>query len=216
VSSLPRSETPVVPSDALVRFRLRAFVEAVGDNTSIILLGNHGEAFWEHQDRDRQFTDSRPNYCVGHGGTPFDVVARVPVGSSVPGHGYILPKNGWGSGCDLPATLVDLFHDGECQSLPGHAWTESVPAQRGVVCGGVRYGVERKAVYRSNRKLIKSKADEITLSARLKDGEEVFEAIPADDRRRLEGCFPDRWTDDDAGTGVDAVVEEQLESLGYT
>ena len=57
---------------------LKKFVDRYSNNTTILISGDHGEAHWEHYKRDHQFTDSRPNYGVGHGGTPFDMVARVP------------------------------------------------------------------------------------------------------------------------------------------
>lgn len=72
------------------------------------MFGPHGEAHWDHYDVDRQFTDSRPNYGAGHGGTPLDMVARVPIGTN---DEVLLLEDGWSSLVDVPATLSEAVLD---------------------------------------------------------------------------------------------------------
>jgi len=186
---------------------LKELLDRLNGETTVVLFGDHGEAHWEHYDVDRQFTDSRPNYGVGHGGTPLDMVARVPVGTNDEG---LLPEGGWASLIDVPATLSEAVLDSSTGN--GEDWLTSIPENRVVFCEGVRYGPERKAVYKNDRKLIHSVSDDVMLSARLLETGEEFGRI---DATNLRSQLPNDWAE---RTGEEAgkVVEEQLEALGYT
>ncbi|WP_158545696.1 sulfatase-like hydrolase/transferase [Haloferax sp. Atlit-19N] len=180
------------------------------ENTLVLIYGDHGEAHWEHYEKDQLFTDSRPNYGVGHGGTPFDMVSRVPVGVSYP---ELRPKGGRASLIDLPKTVTDHVFGSSPDEFSGCSWGKgSIPSERSVICEGVRYGPERKAVYRQNRKLIRSEADDVTLTAELtttgEDFNSEFEYV------ELLNQLPDDWgRGESAKTG--RIVEDQLEALGY-
>lgn len=63
---------------------LGPLVADVRDDTLVVVCGDHGEAHWEHHAVDRRLSDARPNHGVGHGGTPLDAVARVPVAVAAP------------------------------------------------------------------------------------------------------------------------------------
>ncbi|MFC7019220.1 MULTISPECIES: sulfatase-like hydrolase/transferase [Haloarcula] len=197
---------------AYVSDRIWSLFEEIKDDTLVIICGDHGEALWEHQAQDRQITDSRPNHCLGHGGTPFDVVSRVPIGCWAPTGESLTPTGGWGSLRDIPATLLESV-TGE-HDIPGRSWHERIPTDRAVVCEGARYGVERKAVYRNEWKLVHSKADGVTLEAKI-DGEEAFGEIPDSVATVLYEELPDRWETGSQSGSVPQVTRDQLESLGY-
>lgn len=193
--------------------QLAGLVEACRDDTAIFVVGDHGEGMWEHQEQDRRITDSRPNYCFGHGGTPFDVIARVPAGVSLPDGSPAVPRGGWGSLCDLPATMADLALEGG--AVDGHSWVAPIPEDRAVVCEGTRYGAERKAVYRGDAKVIRSEMDDVTLTARIVDDRETFVDLPPDVVADLLSELPNRWEDGDMLGSASDFLQGQLEALGY-
>ena len=178
------------------------------DDTLLVVIGDHGEAFWEHYELDRQFSDSRPNYGVGHGGTPFDKVARVPVGTN---DDSIKPTGGHASLIDIPSTILQTVFDNSFESS-GVCWKNEIPETRSVLCEGVRYGPERKAVYKNDQKLIHSKIDDISLFATVNEsGEEFRESV---DSTELYDEFPDDWMINNQGEASQA-IEDQLKALGY-
>lgn len=197
---------------AYVSDQLRSLVEDIQDDTFLIIAGDHGEALWEYQELDREITDSRPNYCFGHGGTPFDKIARVPLTVSSP-FDTPMPSGGWASLRDVPATILEsAINDRSC---PGHSWYKEIPASRAVICEGTRYGVERKAVYQSDQKLITSQNDDVTLTAKLDAAGENFIELPETDVDRLLNKLPSKWDNMDTSSEVSGTTKEQLEALGY-
>jgi hypothetical protein len=189
---------------------LRPFVSEYEDSTAILLVGDHGESLWEYQSLDRQISDSRPNYCFGHGGTPFDSLARVPVGVSekVPS-----PTGGWPSLRDVAPTLINIAV--EDTPVPGHGWHDPIPENRAVVCEATRYGAERKAVYRGNKKLIRSETDDVTLTATVNPDGEQFETFSPDLASELLSELPDEWYPEEDLAQTSPMVQDQLEALGY-
>jgi arylsulfatase A-like enzyme len=202
---------------------LGSLFDACGDDTMIVLTGDHGEALWEHHDLDRRFSDSRPNYCLGHGGTPFDALARVPLAV---GGADVSPAPGWPSLIDLPATVThavvgecgaaDLSESDRLPDFGGFAWQNGIPADRAAVCEATRYGVERKAVYRGDAKLIRSEADDVTLRARVSEEGETFCNLPENLAASLAAELPDSWESFERRVAVGEGVEKRLKSLGYT
>ncbi len=183
-------------------------------NTTVVLTGDHGEAFWEHCDVDLDFASSQPNYGVGHGGTPFDMVARVPFGTNT---SRLLPRGGWPSLRDLPHTILADVLSSHPKELPGRNWSEEIPQKRAVLCEGVRYGAERKAVYSDQRKLIRSAEHNTTLTATVDPDVPGDTFVPFDQEEinNLAKRLPDSW-DSKEGTNASEMVQDQLEALGYT
>jgi len=193
-------------------------VDTMWADTLIVLTGDHGEALYEHADIDRRFTDSRGHNGVGHGGTPLDQVARVPLAVAHPDHD-LLPEGGWASLCDLPVTLTDSCLETELNWRVGRPWQHRIPSDRVVICEGVRYGVERKAAYRDEQKIVYSRADDAAYCARVTLGsrdEEILPTTEPDDD--LLSCLPDAWGEGMTWTSdgdVGPRVENHLRSLGY-
>jgi hypothetical protein len=205
-----------------VEDQLREVVSRLRDDTLVVITGDHGEGLGEHHERANSITDSRPNGGgghrgnVGHGGTPFDAVARVPVGVSHPEGRSLLPTGGWASLRDLAPTLAsEAVADPE---ITGQTWRTPIPEDRTVLCEGVRFGVERKAAYGGDLKVIRSEADDETFTARVdrsEPGERFLDDPPSDERDRLLAVLPDAWEDFDTTREVGPVVQDQLEALGY-
>lgn len=157
-------------------------------------------------------TDSRPNYSFGHGGTPFDVISRVPAGIHTPTGGSVLPEGGRASLRDIPATISELVLENPI--APGRSWTDDIPTDRTVISEGVRYGVERKAAYQGKNKIIRSKYDGVTLPSRISDDGEKFVGLSEPFVDELLESLPDVW-DDGVTTEDNRFVQDRLEALGY-
>jgi hypothetical protein len=199
---------------AYLEDQIEQYVLPVCDDTLVLLAGDHGEAHWEHVDVDRRMTDSRPNYGVGHGGTPLDPVARVPVALSTPG-GDVSICGGAPSLCDVPKTLLNLTFPSMDTDIPGENWMNRIPRDRVAVCEGPRYGVERKAAYRGREKVIESREDDVVLGATVAESEpgDRFGALDPETVKALRDRFV--WTDRQRSADTSRYVQEQLEALGY-
>ncbi|WP_135854082.1 sulfatase-like hydrolase/transferase [Halorussus salinus] len=213
-----------------VEDQLRRLLSVVGDDTLVVVVGDHGEGQGEHYERANRITDSRPNGGsgyrgnVGHGGTPFDVVARVPVGVSTPdafagSDDDLLPEGGWPSLVDLAPTILDATVEESllADEATGRRWQEPIPADRTAVCEAARFGVERKAAYRGDSKVIRSEADDVTYTAEVGRSEpgERFRTIPTREREELLASLPDSWEEFDVTQSVSPAVERRLKKLGY-
>ncbi|UPV76634.1 sulfatase-like hydrolase/transferase (plasmid) [Halorussus limi] len=199
-----------------VEDQLRPLIEEVRDDTLIVVTGDHGEAVGEHYELDYQFTDSRPNAGVGHGGTPFDSVARVPLGILTPDEPAFLPVGGWANLIDLPGTVLASVTDEEQNPFPGMRWQEPIPEDRTVFCEASRFGTERKAAYCGPRKLIRSETDDVTLTAQVVQDGEQFRQIPEDIESELLDALPPSWDSIKPTPQVSKTVRDRLEELGYT
>lgn len=191
---------------------LRPFIADYREDTLIVVTGDHGEAMWEHHERDRQFADSRPNYGVGHGGTPYDEVARVPIALAHPNRAIDF-GGGHPSGCDLPRTICAGLGIDE-PNFPGENWFSDIPSDRAALCEATRYGTERKAIYCDGEKVIHSKSDSITFGATLEGGE-TFDSLDNDRITTLCDRLPNAWDDFGTQTNTSAMVQNRLEALGY-
>ena len=202
---------------AHVEETLTPLLEDVLEDTLVVVTADHGETMWEHPEVARQFSNPLSEDGFEHGGTPFDAVARVPVGVSHPGDGSVLPEGGWPSLCDLPRTVVAEVTPEETNPFGKHAWQETIPDDRTVLCEGVRYGHERKAVYGDGVKIIRSIEDDIARTARVdcdRPGE-TFVELEEQTTNHLLASLPGSWGTGDAPAELSGIVAHQLESLGY-
>jgi arylsulfatase A-like enzyme len=198
---------------------LRPLVKTAGDDTLLIVTGDHGEAHWEHYEVDRSFPRKRDpqKYGLGHGGTPFDMVARVPLAVQAPDGSVTTPvAGGWPSLVDVPRTLLDAVMT--VNTDLGCCWTEPIPKDRIAFCEGVRFGNERKAAYRGQHKVIHSRQDDVTLTAEvdLEQGGEQFTDIPESEKAELLAALPEDWEmGNDINRINSEIVMDRLKALGY-
>ena len=202
---------------AHVEETLTPLLEDVLEDTLVVVTADHGEAMWEHPDVARQFSNPLSEDGFEHGGTPFDMVARVPVGVSNPGGGSGLPEGGWPTLCDLPRTIVDDVTSEDMNPFGKHAWQEPIPDDRAVLCEGVRYGHERKAVYGDGVKIIRSIEDDVILTAKVNRDSigEAFDELDNSSIKHLLVAFPEKWGRSGQMNRPNKFVTEQLEALGY-
>jgi arylsulfatase A-like enzyme len=191
-------------------------VQEYGDSTLLIVTGDHGEGHWEQWEHGRLFTDSRGALGAGHGGTPFDMTARVPLGVSAPDGKLEQPGPGWPSLVDVPPTILRAVCDDD--GFDGYPWQDPVPENRAVLCEASRYGVERKAIYRDETKVIRSEADDVWLVGTVDESrneEDLHRLEPSESPPGLADFLPDDWRTERGSHDVGQLATEQLEALGY-
>lgn len=183
-------------------------------DVALLVTGDHGEAFWEHTGFDAaHFVDSRPAYCVNHGGTPYESLTRVPL--ALDGFdGFDLTADGGpASLVDLAPTLLDAAGLDDALATTGVSLREGVPRDRIALVESARYGHEKKAAYLDEWKLVVSRGDDESVGFRLP--EEVPEDLPADVERRLTEALPAWPNGERADVRVSGMAQERLEDLGY-
>ncbi|WP_424006919.1 sulfatase-like hydrolase/transferase [Haloferax denitrificans] len=188
---------------------IEILLDEISNDTLIVITGDHGECQFEHSDLDQQFSDSRPNYGVGHGGTPFDELARVPVSVSHPEGGSINPLGGRASLIDVPRTICEQVV--QSNSFNGFDWVDPIPKERAAICEASRYGTERKAVYKREVMAIHSKSDDVTLFATVDNSVTFVDGLEED----LIAELPDQWDDFSVETNSGEFAKSQLKALGY-
>lgn len=198
--------------------RLRRLVdrlrEELGDDVAVLVTGDHGEAFWEHAAFDEsRFVDSRPAYCIDHGGTPYESIARVPLAVD----GLDLPPfdsvNAPASLVDVAPTLLEALGAPDALATSGRSLVDGPPADRPVFVESTRYGYERKAAYLDGWKLLVSERDGVAVGFDL-PAEEPAD-LPADIERRLSEALPS-WPDGHSpDVCVSGIAQQRLEDLGY-
>jgi arylsulfatase A-like enzyme len=194
---------------------LQQLIADISEDTFLIVTGDHGEAMWEHHDRDRQFSDSRPKYGVGHGGTPYDMIARVPVAVHHPSRSVEFSGGGWPSLIDISNTICSGLGLDD-NPFGGFDWFQEIPSDRMAICEATGYGTERKAVYQGNQKMIHSEMDNTTLTASLEDAYgENFETIPKVSQENLMTALPNHWENIDSTAETSTTVQNRLKALGY-
>jgi hypothetical protein len=180
-----------------------------------VVTADHGEAFWEHAAFDAaRFADSRPAYCVDHGGTPYESLVRVPL--AVDGIGFDASPaddEGRASLVDLAPTLLDAAGLAEDFPATGASLRDAVPRSRVPIVESTRYGHEKKAAYAGEWKLVASKGDGERAGFRLPE-EEPAELPPGVESRLAESLppFPDG---ESADARVSGMARQRLEDLGY-
>lgn len=184
--------------------------EQLDSDVALVVTGDHGEGFWEHAAFDTDhFVDSRPAYCVGHGGTPYECIARVPLWIDGVDVGVDQP-----SLVDVAPTLLDQLGLSDVLDTTGGSLLNGQAPNRPVVIEGARYGHEKKAVYADGWKLLRSLGDETTLVYR--PGDEPTTAADGPDRTDIADILPP-WPDGRRRERreVSSTVEDQLRDLGY-
>lgn len=193
-------------------------------DVALVVTGDHGEAFWEHTDFDAaHFADSRPAYCIDHGGTPYESLTRVPLAvegidvGDAGGTGEARENGGGESGpaslVDLAPTLLDVVGLDDALNSTGVSLRAGVPSDRIPLVESARYGHEKKAAYLEGWKLVVSRGDDESVGFRLPD--EAPADLPADVERRLLDALPAWPNGDRADVRVSGMARQRLEDLGY-
>lgn len=192
---------------------IEAFLQDVSDRVdaepTVVVTSDHGEAFWEHATFDAErFYDSRPAYCVGHGGTPYESISRVPLRA----RGIEL-DSGPASLIDIAPTLLKEVGIDIPEEMTGYSYQQSVPENRMLLTESARYGHEKKAVTAENWKLIASRGDKCRVGFSLP--EETPADLPESVWDDLEAELPP-WPEGGNTRTVSRSVQRRLEDLGYT
>ncbi|SDM95406.1 Arylsulfatase A [Halogranum gelatinilyticum] len=200
--------------------RLRSHLDRHLDgDVAFVVTGDHGEAFWEHTGFDAaRFADSRPAYCVDHGGTPYESLARVPLavdgldvgGSDDPDTS---DSSAPASLVDLAPTLLDAAGLDDALDTTGVSLRTGIPADRVTLVESARYGHEKKAAYADGWKLVVSQGDDESVGFDLAD--ETPTDLPSDVERRLTEALPAWPNGEHADVRVSGMAQERLEDLGY-
>lgn len=190
---------------------LREHVERLRDSlddVAVVVTSDHGESMWEHVETDLEHFHG--NGCVGHGGTPYEPLTRVPLLSDE------LP---FSDRSDGPISLIDvaptiLSAAGIDEQVPttGRDLHDADLGDRLPLVEGSLGAHELKAVYDGDRKLIASEA-----------GPRLTVALPGDVPTDVEEARTERlldslppWNEDlGRGTEVSDVVGDRLDALGY-
>jgi len=187
---------------------LAGFADSLDERVAdplLLITADHGEALWDHVAFDvEQFGGGG---CVGHGGAPYEALARVP----------LLTNREWEfddnvSLIDIAPTLADCVGiDGP--KLPGCSLLAEGSDKRTVLVEGSLSGYEKKAIYSGQHKLIVSRGDDVEVGYSLPEEERTD--LPEETRQAMLDDLPP-WPDGEGvETEVAGVVEDRLEKLGY-
>ena len=175
------------------------------EDSLLLVTADHGEALWDHVEVDvEQFGG---NGCVGHGGAPYEGLARVPLPTDADWR-----LSDGASLVDLAPTVADLV--GIDWTPPsGRSLRSAESRDEMVLVEGSLDGHEKKAIYNGEHKLIVSNGDGVELGYRLPEEEQT--TLPQETREAMLEELP-AWPDGQrVETEVSDVVADRLEQLGY-
>ena len=176
---------------------------------TVIVTGDHGEAFWEHSSFEaEQFYHPRSEYCVGHGGTPYESVIRVPLCTA-----GITFDSDPASLIDIAPTILDEVAAWVPDEMAGYSHRRDIPEDRILLAESTYFGYEKKAVTMGDWKLIVSIGDDRRIGFSLP--EEIPTKLPEEIQTTLEAELPP-WPDGGESQPVSSRVQKRLSDLGYT
>ncbi|MEF8812833.1 MAG: sulfatase-like hydrolase/transferase [Halovenus sp.] len=180
-------------------------LESLVEDPLVVITADHGEMHWEHVQFDVSHFGGTG--CVGHGGTPYEHLARVPLLTngdwSFEGHVSLI---------DIPPTLADCVGINPSE-MTGRSLLEDGSGDRLALVEGSLSGYEKKAIYSGQHKLIVSRGDGTEVGYVLPEEERTD--LPDDVKQHLLDALPP-WPDgDEVQTEVASVVEDRLDKLGY-
>jgi len=182
-----------------------ASLDSTLEDSLLLVTADHGEALWDHVEVDVEQFDG--NGCVGHGGAPYEGLARVPLLTDAD---WQLPDGA--SLVDLAPTVTDVV--GIDWTPPsGRSLRSAESREEMVLVEGSLDGHEKKGIYDGEYKLIVSKGDGVELGYHLPGEEQT--TVPQETREAMLDELP-AWPDGErVGTEVSDVVADRLETLGY-
>jgi arylsulfatase A-like enzyme len=192
---------------------LGRLLDAIPEDTVVVVCGDHGEAFWEHAALERELNDDpRGFYGTDHGHSVFEELAGVPLWVDAPG---IDEYRGRVSLVDVVPTVLEALDARDPPSTTGTSLS-SPAGSTPVLCEETAYGYNQRAVWVDDRKLVAVPETGTTVWFDL--SEDPAESNP---RRDVPDGLADAY--DSFGLGVhgeetmevDAATRERLAELGY-
>jgi arylsulfatase A-like enzyme len=188
----------------------------IDDETIVVVCGDHGEAFWEHPNLERQMNnDPRGYYATDHGHSVFEEVARVPLWMRAPGLDRTTSDRPV-SLVDVAPTILRVLGAATPDGLDGRLLTESATADdRPILCEETAYGYNQRAVWRAGKKALTAPKTETTLAFELEEyvEGEPLETVP-DELEEALASFGNGVEGADR-MAVDDNTRARLEELGY-
>lgn len=189
--------------------------DRLDDDTLVVVCGDHGEAFWEHPELERRLNeDPRGYYGTDHGHSLFEETVRVPLWIRAP----TLDAGTYGeraSLVDVVPTLaaalgLDAEFDPDGVPLPPEG-TRTVRSEE------LAYGYDQVAVWRGDRKLIRSPGlgAELAFDLATDPGERDPLAEPPAPLREAADRAGDGGIDGGDRVDVDEDTRDRLAELGY-
>lgn len=193
---------------------LAPLLEALDEDTVVVVCGDHGEAFWEHVALERRLNDDpRGYYGTDHGHSVLEDLARVPLWIRAPG---VDP------GVDDAPTSLTAVAPVVLDALDATVSGDLDPASLATVrddhvplCEETGYGYDQRAVWVDDNKAVEVPATDTTLAFDVESGQEgePLDSVPADLRNALD-AYGDGVAGADA-IDVDDATRDRLEELGY-
>jgi hypothetical protein len=203
--------------------QIRRLVESLSDrgqfdDTLVVVLGDHGEAFGEHFKEVKQTTNPARTHPFGvsHGGNLFEEVLNVPL--LILGTGETEKITRRVSIIDLFPTVLDWVELPIAPRQPGSGISlRTETPDRRIYAGGIGDGYQQQVVYSGQYKLIKQFYNDETLLYNLETDPD--ERQPIDDRdvsSSLEATLqPNKEAETDLNADISNDTRRQLEDLGY-
>jgi arylsulfatase A-like enzyme len=192
--------------DALKRYRER--LDNLVSDRILVVTSDHGESMWENVATDLEYFGG--SGCVGHGGTPYEALTRVPL--LVDGDDQMSAPQDDVSLIDLVPTMLEAVGIEDSLSTAGVSFGERTGDCDPILVEGNLGERETKAAYRAQFKIIVSN-DGTTVGFDLPD--ETPTGLPDDVEAMLVDAVPSSKEREGEGTDVAGVVEDRLEQLGY-
>lgn len=199
---------------------LAALFESLADDTIVVVCGDHGEAFWEHVELERQLNDDpRGYYGTDHGHSVLEDVARVPLWVKAPGVTPGRSDDPISLTAVVPAVLdaLDVEVHGSSTTEDGlePLDLETARTRRPPLCEETAYGYNQRAVWVDDRKLVAVPATDTQFAFDVRDGAESdpLDAVP----KELTAAL-DSYGSGVAGgetISVDEDTRDRLAELGY-
>jgi arylsulfatase A-like enzyme len=180
------------------------------DDTLVVIVGDHGEEFWERAQFERDFFhDPRGIYGTGHGHAMIPEVLEVPC---ILSGADLQETDEWISTTDIvPTVLTELgLSESEIDHLDGHPLQLPVP-DRSVLAEEVAYGYDQQSVFKNDFQLFYSPYESVEL---LRDVERDELVDDPEMINRLKAHLPEE-TRTGSATDIDGQTRERLADLGY-